>query len=261
MRNASSLSAYGWWLLSWLSCLALAALMARVIAVRTSARGEPVAGVFDAALTRQGRVSFWRTSALAALLTAIGAVALIGTLVSRGFVSWSQIDGGDLLTVLASGYVITLLPHYVLCRWLRRPLRQDGGTDWMMARIAKPLAAGIAALAGALLILLFFGVAMRLGEVLAQYANAFPTIPNLFTYPGQDAPSEGQKQVFLVSLFALYALALQLSWPLAALLWDGARALARAIGRPLGAQPREAGTGALMALATALHLILLPALW
>jgi hypothetical protein len=261
MNSASSLGGYGWWLLSWLGCLALAALLARVLAVGSKSPENAVADVFDAVLTRKGRVSFLRTSALGALLTVIWATALLTQ--ARGNVLWSQINVGALLVVLASGLIITLLPHYLLCRWLRRPLRDPAADaiEWMMARIARPMVAAGAALAIALALVVFFDRAMSLGDFLAREANAFPTVPDLFTYPGRGVPSESEKQFFVVLLFAFYALALQLSWPLAALLWDGARALARAIGRPFDAlQQRGARTAALMALATALHLLLLPVL-
>src|SRR5262245_50501525 len=96
MNNASSLSGYGWWLLSWLAFLALAVLLARVAAIRTTVSENAVADVFDAVLTRNGRVSFLRTSVLSALLMLMCVVALLAQMVARGHVSWSQINYGAL---------------------------------------------------------------------------------------------------------------------------------------------------------------------
>src|SRR5262249_39919131 len=124
MNNAPSPSLFGWWLLSWLAFLALAAGLALVLARRGLAPGHATADVLDAVLTRDGGVSFLRTSAFAVLLTVMCAIALLAQLVGQGFASWSQINEGALLAALASGFVITLAPHYLLCRWLRNPLRQ-----------------------------------------------------------------------------------------------------------------------------------------
>lgn len=273
MTHGDFWSRFVWLMGSWIACLVVieAVSRSRRPLKRIDAGDHParpadlVADLFESATTRQGSIAFAKTTAVAVVFTLICAVALIIQLIGAGFVRLAEIRFGTFLFLLGIGLAVMLLPHYWLCRWLKRVLRLPDNptfTDWLTARLVYPGVAFIVVFFGGAALFSFAGTAI--GDFLARNLNPFPTIPNLFTYPGAETSSEARRMATLLALFAIYPLAMQFTWAVAALLGDAAASVMRAGRRQTAAVSGAKGDRrfgfAMMLEVTAVHLMLLPVL-